>query len=247
MWIALVVALLALAVLMPTYGLAAQLRLRRATSARERTENALKHLLRQATDGHSASFQSLKGELGLSDRVLLALTERLQREGLIEGDGAHLKLTPEGERLALHVLRAHRLWEVYLAEELGVPVARVHVEAERQEHRLSPQQVDRLSAWMGHPNVDPHGDPIPTADGQLAHRALETLLTCPLNTPVTVARVTDQDAAFLRFIESHNLKPGQTIEVEERDEVADSVRLKGSNDQRTTIGTRAASKLLVTS
>ena len=56
--------------------------------------------------------------------------------------------------------------------------------------------------------------PIPTADGQLAHRALETLLTCPLNTPVTVARVTDQDAAFLRFIESHNLKPGQTIEVE---------------------------------
>src|SRR5918992_3159962 len=149
MWIVLVLALLALAVMMPTYGVAAQLRMRRAAVARERTENALKHLLRQATDGHWASFQSLKGELGLSDRVLLALTERLEHEGLIQSDGPHLRLTAAGERLALHVVRAHRLWEVYLAEELGVPVDRIHAQAERQEHRLSPQQVDRLSAWMG--------------------------------------------------------------------------------------------------
>ena len=99
---------------------------------------------------------------------------------------------------------------------------------------------------LGRPEVDPHGDPIPTADGQLPHRTLESLLTCPLHTPVTVARVTDQDAAFLRFIESHNLKPGQTIEVEARDEVSDSVRLKAPNDVRMTIGARAASKLLVT-
>src|SRR5687767_8547660 len=165
MWIVLVLALFALAVLLPNYGLAAQVRVHRAAAARERTENALKHLLRQANDGHSASFQSLKGELGLGDRALLALTERLEHEGLIQSDGTHLKLTAEGERLALHVLRAHRLWEVYLAEELGMPIDRVHVEAERQEHRLSPQQVDRLSAWMGHPNVDPHGDPIPASDG----------------------------------------------------------------------------------
>jgi hypothetical protein len=73
------------------------------------------------------------------------------------------------------------------------------------------------------------------------------LLTCPLNTAVTVTRVTDQDAAFLQFIEKNDLKPGQSIEVEARDEVADSVRLKGRNDQRITIGTRAASKVLVES
>jgi hypothetical protein len=71
------------------------------------------------------------------------------------------------------------------------------------------------------------------------------LLTCPLQTPVTVTRVTDQDAAFLRFIEQHSLKPGQSIEVEARDEVSDSVRLRGKNDQQITIGMRAASKLLV--
>jgi hypothetical protein len=76
-------------------------------------------------------------------------------------------------------------------------------------------------------------------------RELDTLLTCPLHTPVYVTRVTDQDPAFLRFIESHDLKPGQSIEVEARDEVSDSVRLKGKSDQRITIGMRAASKLLV--
>jgi DtxR family Mn-dependent transcriptional regulator len=114
------------------------------------------------------------------------------------------------------------------------------------EHVVSDRLIERIDEMLGRPAFDPHGDPIPSADGRLAHRALETLLTCPLHTPVTVARVTDQDAAFLRFIESHHLKPGQTIEVEERDEVSDSVRLKGRNDQRMTIGARAASKLLVT-
>ena len=121
----------------------------------------------------------------------------------------------------------------------------VHEDAEQMEHVVSDRFIERIDEMLGRPAFDPHGDPIPNAEGQLAHRALETLLTCPLNTPVIVARVTDQDAAFLRFIESHHLKPGQTIEVEARDEVSDSVRLKGRDDQRMTIGARAASKLLV--
>jgi DtxR family Mn-dependent transcriptional regulator len=122
----------------------------------------------------------------------------------------------------------------------------VHDDAEQMEHVVSDRLIDRIDDMLGHPDTDPHGDPIPTADGQLAQRPLQTLLTCPLHTPVTVARVTDQDAAFLRFIESHHLKPGQIIEVEARDEVSDSVRLKGRHDERMTIGARAASKLLVT-
>src|SRR5688572_5578661 len=231
MWLVLVVALLALAVLMPAYGLAAQLRLRRATIARERTENALKHLLRQATDGHSASFQSLKGELGLSDRVLLALTERLQREGLIQSDDAHLKLTPVGERLALHVLRAHRLWEVYLAEELGVPVARVHVEAERQEHRLSPQQVDRLSAWMGHPNVDPHGDPIPAADGVVPEAPGIALSAWPLSTPARIVHLEDEPPIAYAQLTAEGLKLGQIVRVIERTP-ARMVLSDGENEYR---------------
>jgi DtxR family Mn-dependent transcriptional regulator len=156
-----------------------------------------------------------------------------------------VRLSEAGERLAARVLRRHRLIELFLVQIIGMNWDEVHDDAERLEHVVSDRLVERIDDMLGHPEVDPHGDPIPTADGQLQRQPLETLLTCPLLTPVTVARVTDQDAAFLRFVESHDLKPGQTIQVEGRDEVSDSVRLKGRNDARMTIGTRAASKLLV--
>ena len=216
MWIVLILTLLALAVLMPHYGFAAILRRHRATIARERTENALKHLLRQATDGHSASFRSLKGELGLSDSVLLALTEHLEDEGLIQSDGTHLRLTADGERVALHVLRAHRLWEAYLAEELGMPLDRVHAEAERQEHKLSPQQVDRLSAAMGHPGFDPHGDPIPGADGVAPEVPGTVLSGWPLSTPARIVHLEDEPPLAYAQLTAEGLKLGQIVRVIER-------------------------------
>jgi DtxR family transcriptional regulator, Mn-dependent transcriptional regulator len=231
MWIVLVLALLALAVLMPTYGLAAVLRRHRSAIARERTENALKHLLRQANDGHSSSFQSLKGELGLSDSVLLALAERLEDEGLIQSDGTHLKLTTKGEQLALHVVRAHRLWEVYLAEELGMPVDRVHAAAERHEHRLSPQQVDRLSARMGHPDVDPHGDPIPTADGVMPAAPGTVLSAWPLSTPARIVHLEDEPPLAYAQLTAEGLKLGQVVRVIERTP-ARLVLTDGENEYR---------------
>ena len=207
---------LALAVLMPKYGIVAQVRIYRAARFRERTENALKHLLRQATDGHSASFRSLKGELGLSDRLLLELTERLEREGLIHSDGTHLKLTTEGERVALHVLRAHRLWEVYLAEELGMPLDRVHAAAERQEHHLNRQQLDRLSAAMGHPDVDPHGDPIPAAEGPIPEAPGTVLTAWPLSTPARIVHLEDEPALAFAELTAEGLRLGQQVRVIER-------------------------------
>jgi DtxR family transcriptional regulator, Mn-dependent transcriptional regulator len=231
MWLVLVLALLALAVLLPKYGLAAQVRVHRAAVTRERTENALKHLLRQATDGHSSSFQSLKGELGLSDGVLLALTERLEHEGFIHTDGTHLRLTAEGERLALHVVRAHRLWEVYLAEELGMPVDRIHAEAERQEHRLSPQQVERLSAWMGHPDVDPHGDPIPAADGVMPGAPGTVLNAWPLSAPARIVHLEDEPPLAYAQLTAEGLKLGQIVRVIERTP-ARMVLSDGENEYR---------------
>jgi hypothetical protein len=102
-----------------------------------------------------------------------------------------------------------------------------------------------MDAMLGRPETDPHGDPIPNAEGLVKPQKVQTLLTCPLDTQVTVSRVIDQDRDFLRFIEQHNLKPGEAILVEERDAAADSVRVRGSNNRRLTIGTRAASKVLV--
>ena len=199
-----------------------------------------------ACDGRLVPMGQVAAALNVTPGTATTMVKALAESGLVTYEPYNgVRLTTAGEKLAARVLRRHRLIELFLVQVMGMKWDEVHEDAEQMEHVVSDPLIERIDEMLGRPEFDPHGDPIPTADGQLAHRALETLLTCPLHTPVVVARVTDQDAAFLRFIESHHLKPGQTIEVEARDEVSDSVRLKGMNDQRMTIGARAASKLLV--
>jgi DtxR family Mn-dependent transcriptional regulator len=190
----------------------------------------------------------LSAALGVVPGTATAMVKTLAEAGLaLYEPYAGVRLTPAGEKLAAAVLRRHRLVELFLVQVMGMNWDEVHDEAERLEHAVSDRLIERIDAMLGHPAVDPHGDPIPDSDGVIHAPELATLLTCATNQPLRVSRVVDQDAAFLRFIESHHLKPGQTIEVEARDEVSDSVRLKGRNDERMTIGAKAASKLLVSS
>jgi DtxR family Mn-dependent transcriptional regulator len=188
----------------------------------------------------------LASSLGVAPGTATTMVKALAESGLVEYEPYNgVRLSPAGSRLAALVLRRHRLIELFLVQVLGMRWDEVHDDAEQLEHVVSERLIERIDEVLGHPETDPHGDPIPSREGELVRRELDTLLTCPLHRPVTVTRVTDQDPAFLRFIESHDLKPGQSIEVEARDEVSDSVRLKGKSDQRITIGMRAASKLLV--
>ena len=202
--------------LTPSYGVLAQVGKYRQALARERTENALKHLLHQATEGHAASFSSLQGVLRVGDRRLMALTQRLERDGLVRSEGTQFQLTPEGERVALHVLRAHRLWELYLADELGVPIDRVHEQAERAEHSLSKEQVDRLSASMGHPELDPHGDPIPTGDGPVPESPGTPLGAWPPSTPGRIVHLEDEPPLAFAQLSAEGLRLGQVVRVVER-------------------------------
>ena len=188
----------------------------------------------------------LAARLGVAPGTATTMVKTLADAGLVEYEPYNgVRLLPAGAKLAGLVLRRHRLIELFLVQVLGMRWDEVHDDAEQLEHVVSDRLVERIDELLGHPEVDPHGDPIPTPDGEIVARHHDTLLTCPLNVTVTVTRVTDQDAAFLRFLEHHALKPGQTIAVEARDEVSDSVRLRGTADQTITIGTRAASKLLV--
>jgi DtxR family Mn-dependent transcriptional regulator len=188
----------------------------------------------------------LASSLGVAPGTATTMVKALAKSGLAEYEPYNgVRLTAAGSRLAAFVLRRHRLIELFLVQMLGMRWDEVHEEAELLEHVVSDRLIERIDEMLGRPAVDPHGDPIPTREGELVRRELDSLLSCPLNMPVTVTRVTDQDAAFLRFIESHSLKPGQSIEVEARDEVSDSVRLKLPSNQRLTIGMRAASKVLV--
>src|SRR5438045_7218360 len=128
---------------------------------------------------------------------------------------------------------------------MGMSWAEVHDEAEKLEHVVSERLIERIDEMLGRPTHDPHGDPIPNTDGTIAMRHLDSLLTCPVGTPLKVTRIADQDPSFLRFIEKNDLKPGQSIEVEIRDAAADAVVLRGKGRQPLTIGARAATKLLV--
>jgi DtxR family transcriptional regulator, Mn-dependent transcriptional regulator len=188
----------------------------------------------------------LATKLGVAPGTATTMVKTLAESGLAEYEPyTGVTLTSAGQRLAALVLRRHRLIELFLVQVMGLRWDEVHDEAEQLEHVVSDRLIDRIDEMLGRPEVDPHGDPIPHPDGTVKPQEVQSLLTCPLNTPVTVMRVIDQDKLFLRFIENHHLKPGESIEVEARDAASDSVRVRGKDDQRITIGARAASKLLV--
>jgi len=196
--------------------------------------------------GDLVPMGQLAAALGVVPGTATTMVKALAESGLVKYEPyGGVRLTSAGERLAALVVRRHRLIELFLVKVMGMSWTEVHEEAEHLEHAVSERLIERIDDMLGHPAVDPHGDPIPDPDGVLDRRPLDTLLTCPLHAPVTVARVTDQDADFLRFVERRDLKPGSMVAVEERDAAADSVRLRGRDAREITIGTRAASKVLV--
>jgi len=183
--------------------------------------------------------------LGVTPGTATTMVKALSDSGLAEYEPySGVRLTSAGERLAGLVIRRHRLVEAFLVQVMGMSWAEVHEEAEQLEHAVSDRLIDRIDAMLGRPAHDPHGDPIPDHQGVLTLRHLDNLLTCPMATPLKVTRIADQDPAFLHFIEENDLKPGQPVQVDARDTAADSVLLR-SGERRLTIGTRAASKLLV--
>jgi DtxR family Mn-dependent transcriptional regulator len=188
----------------------------------------------------------LSTALGVAPGTATAMVKTLAESGLVHYEPyAGVALTPAGDKLAALVVRRHRLIELFLVQVLGFGWDEVHEEAEHLEHVVSDRLIARIDEMLGRPAVDPHGDPIPDAQGAVHPQDVQTLLTCPLSTAVTVTRVLDQDKSFLRFIERHDLKPGQSITVEARDDASDSVRIRSLGAEPITIGARAASKVLV--
>ena len=174
------------------------------------------------------------------------MVKALAESGLVRYEPyAGVRLTPAGDKLAALVLRRHRLIELFLVQVMGLSWADVHDEAEHLEHAVSERLIGRMDEMLGFPSVDPHGDPIPNAEGGVNERTYHSLLDCPLGEPLRVARVADQDADFLRFLEQSALMPGQAITVVARDTVADSVAVRGVGERQVVLGARAASKVLV--
>jgi len=183
---------------------------------RQRIEDALKHLFEQEYRGRHASLTSLEGALRLSDGPVLALVARMQALDLVRARGQEFDLTPEGERLALQVVRAHRLLERYFADEARLPLGQVHAVAERREHSLSAEDVERLSADLGHPTFDPHGDPIPTREGDVPPAAGVPVTSWAPETTGRIVHLEDEPPISFAQILAEGLRVGQIVRVIER-------------------------------
>lgn len=185
----------------------------RASRERQRLEDGLKHLFDLEYRGRHGSLASLSGALGVPDHVALSLVTRMQSQGLLVAHGTEFDLTREGERLALQVIRAHRLLERYFADEARLPLPQVHAAAERGEHHLTPEAADRLSASMGHPAVDPHGDPIPTREGFVPPAAGVSATAWPMDKLARVVHLEDEPPVAYAQLVAAGIAVGQTVRI----------------------------------
>jgi DtxR family transcriptional regulator, Mn-dependent transcriptional regulator len=196
-------------------------------------------------DGLVAMGQLAAG-LDVAPSTATTMVKTLAESGLAHYEPYKgVRLTASGQKLASRVLRRHRLIELFLVKVLDMSWADVHDEAERLEHAFSDQLIERIDDMLGHPAVDPHGDPIPTGRGALARPAHLDLLSAPIGTSLVVTRVVDQRPTFLRFAEQHELVPGRTVAVEARESTADAVRLRLASGDHVILGERAAANVLV--
>lgn len=192
-------------------------------------EDALKHLHEAAYRGQAPSAESLAGAVGVSLDDAGHVLDLLERSELARRQGESLSLTDQGQEYAAHVVRAHRLYETYLARVGGLPPDLWHTRADRQEHHLSQEAVDELAIKLGDPRYDPHGDPIPTRDGDMPSIRGFSLLECAPGWQGRIVHIEDEPGHVYQQLVALNLAPGAVIEVGRVDADGLSIRTEGSD------------------
>lgn len=186
------------------------------------------------SEGGRVSTQVVAERLGVSPASATNMLKKLASLGLVEhAPYRGASLTDAGRKVALEVIRHHRLLETYLAEALGVPWDRVHEEAEILEHVLSEDLEDRIADRLGDPKADPHGHPIPAKDGSVAEPSRLRLWDVPRGSSVAVERVSDEVPEALRFLGVAGIRPGAAVTVVDRGPVGGPlfVRVDGGSDE----------------
>jgi DtxR family Mn-dependent transcriptional regulator len=209
-------------------------------------ENYVKRLYmeQQRSPDRLVSLGRLATVMGVVPGTVTSMVKALGEERLVHYEPrTGVRLTRTGEKLALHVLRRHRLVELLLVKVLGLDWSEVHDEAEVLEHAISEKVLQRIDEILGFPTADPHGDPIPDATGEVVQPVVQTLADLQAGCEVQVARVESEDAQFLKFADEHGLVPGSTVVVEKHDPVADAVTLRAAGHPPVVVGTAAARRI----
>lgn len=209
-------AIVVLVLLWPRFGIVAWWRRTRQLAARSRREDVLKHILKCLSSGAQPTLESIAGALQIATSQAAELLEDLESHGLVAHENGVLSLQPAGREMALHIVRAHRLWESYLAEQTGVAEAEWHHRAERKEHLLTPEETAALAAKLGHPPFDPHGDIIPETSSDLAADKGQPLQAIAANTPVLITHIEDEPETIYAQLCAQGLRPGMRAFVIEK-------------------------------
>lgn len=199
----------------------------------ESIQDYLKVIYELRHENERATTNALAARLNVTAASVTGMLKKLAEMKLVLYEpyqGA--SLTPAGEKIALEVIRHHRLLELYLTEAMGFSWDRVHDEADRLEHAISDEFADRISIMLGDPKVDPHGDPIPSKDGAIAESSRMTLHLAPSGRQVRIERIRDEDPALLRQVAELGLLPGTVVTVvtvARADAVLDAVTVTGAD------------------
>ncbi|MCH7879886.1 MAG: DtxR family transcriptional regulator [candidate division Zixibacteria bacterium] len=210
------ITVLAAALLWPRVGFIQAMRTRMRMTKRTQLEDALKYAHECESNDRPVTNSSLAKALQISPAKTAELAAHMTRTGLIFLRDSRILLTKEGKQYALQIIRAHRLWERYLADETGLSATEWHREAEKQEHILTGTDADKLAAEMGDPVYDPHGDPIPTTSGKLPPKKGKPLTDLAEGEFGSIIHLEDEPGTIFAQLAAEGLNPGMQIRVLEK-------------------------------
>ena len=193
-------------------------------------ENYLKSIYHLSLNANNVSTNQIAASLNTKAASVSDMIKKLADKALVNyAKYQGVSLTPAGEKIAVNIIRKHRLWEYFLVEKLNFKWDEVHEMAEEMEHISSKELIDRLDKFMDYPRHDPHGDPIPDSDGNFKKDQLVAIATVKVDTNGIISGVRDHTTAFLQYLEKQNLTIGKKISVTETIDYDQSMILKTDN------------------
>nr|WP_294904158.1 metal-dependent transcriptional regulator [uncultured Lacibacter sp.] len=209
-------------------------------------ENYIKAIWRLQQSDANVTTNELAAELQTKPASVTDMLKRLSEKKLLNYAPYYgVKLTADGKKLALSIIRKHRLWEYFLVEKLQFNWDAVHDIAEELEHVSSPELIERLDAFLGYPKADPHGDPIPDSKGRMTSISNLTLQQLPEAQPAIVTGVGDQSSSLLELLRQKNIGIGTKLEIKQRHAFDGSVEIKLRNQPLINLSEQLAKNILV--
>jgi DtxR family Mn-dependent transcriptional regulator len=209
-------------------------------------ENYIKAIWRLQLADNNVTTNELSAELQTKPASVTDMLKRLSEKKLLHYAPYYgVTLTPEGKKLALSIIRKHRLWEFFLVEKLQFEWDAVHDIAEELEHVSSPELIERLDAFLGYPKADPHGDPIPDSKGRMTSTSNVTLQQLPEAQPAMVTGVGDQSSSLLELLRQKNIGIGTKLEIKQRHAFDGSVEIKIRNQALINLSEQLAKNIFV--